>query len=83
MTSIELVPNHCEPKTAHFDRNTHDQYNAFVQSGNDSDSESGYSSHRRQNRKILVEDASISSEDSGDWHIEKSERAGLDELINL
>jgi len=83
MTSIELVPNHYEPKTAHFDRNTHDQYNAFVQSGNDSDSESGYSSHRRQNRKILVEDASISSEDSGDWHIEKSERAGLDELINL
>ena len=66
---------------SHFDRKTQAQYDAFVHSDNDSDSE--YAPHRHRHHTIQVEDASISSEDSGDWHIERTERRGLDRFVNL
>lgn len=66
---------------SHFDRKTRAQYDAFVHSDNDSDSE--FAPRRHRHHTIQVEDASISSEDSGDWHIEKTERRGLDRLVNL
>jgi hypothetical protein len=84
MTSIELSRIHgnkAKPSVfetkAQFDRSTHDEYEAFVCRNDDSDSE--YSVQRGKQK----DDASLSSEDSGDWHISQTEMRGLDNLINL
>jgi GTPase-activating protein that regulates ARFs (ADP-ribosylation factors), involved in ARF-mediated vesicular transport len=64
------------------DRDTHDHYEVFIRSISDSDSEpSTRSSHKKS--RLQDDNISVSSEDSGDWHIETREMRGLDRLVNL
>ena len=93
LISIELVRNHAKDQgkrrdmssnkpnvfqtAAPFDRRSHEQYEAFVHA--DSDSDSGRFPKRNQQRDT----SSISSEDSEEWHIAKTDTRGLDALINL
>jgi stromal membrane-associated protein len=91
LTSIELVeshrsvPSNAKNSPSHrnvYDHNAHDQYEAFIRSISDSDSEHSTRSSRKK-RHSQDEIMSVSSEDSGDWHIETREMRGLDRLVNL
>ncbi len=85
MSSIELSTIHgdkSQPSAfeakAEFDSSTHDRYEAFVRRS-DSDSELSF----RNDKQNGKDDGSLSSEDSGEWHISQTEMRGLDNLINL
>eukprot|EP00557_Chaetoceros_sp_GSL56_P000789 CAMPEP_0176498812 /NCGR_PEP_ID=MMETSP0200_2-20121128/12553_1 /TAXON_ID=947934 /ORGANISM="Chaetoceros sp., Strain GSL56" /LENGTH=1286 /DNA_ID=CAMNT_0017897109 /DNA_START=159 /DNA_END=4019 /DNA_ORIENTATION=- len=91
LASIELVESHKPGASITHnspiqkninDIHAHDQYEVFIKSTSDSDSE--YSNRSsRNNRRSQNEITSVSSEDSEDWHIETRDVRGLDQLVNL